>query len=595
MKKILIILSFGLGLTVFCSRKEPIPTIEASCSSMIFTESSSLSTTIDISSNTSWNASVSDSWINVSPSSGPAGKSVITVTAENGIEVPRSAKLVLTAKTAETTINIFQDSHSIDREALVALFKATGGAGWTFNSNWLSSQPISFWKGVVINEKGRVTELNLSGNNLSGTIPPELGNMTALTELYLEDNSISGEIPSSLEKLTSLRQVRIQNNFFEGPLPRNFFAAGVYCISSPQKDCHQVFAEFDTEGQGTYADGECVLYHKAAVEKGFNIFITGDGFVEKNNSKGGTAERIYTTAADSILSDQVFSQLKDYYNIYIIYSISPERGITIGKNIRNNRFGSYMPYEGQRYALTDPNKVLYFIQQSTGIDPTGQAVVLAIHSLLYGGIGYGFGEDETSLGVCLTDRYFTSVMKHEVLGHGVGKLADEYISDGDASSFPLSDVTAYHKKGWYANVDITDSPLSIQWSKFLYDKRYDGKVGIFEGAYYRKTGVWRPSESSMMNDYHNGWNVPSREALYKRIMKMSTAGWKYDYEAFVRFDAPMRNSSSALPSMTLSSEESAPISQRRLPPPIIINGTWRDYCLKSSFIEPREPSIDDAS
>ena len=117
----------------------------------------------------------------------------------------------------------------------------------------LAFQPISFWKGVVINEKGRVTELNLSGNNLSGTIPPELGNMTALTELYLEDNSISGEIPSSLEKLTSLRQVRIQNNFFEGPLPRNFFAAGVYCISSPQKDCHQVFAEFDTEGEDSDA------------------------------------------------------------------------------------------------------------------------------------------------------------------------------------------------------------------------------------------------------------------------------------------------------------------------------------------------------
>ena len=42
-------------------------------------------------------------------------------------------------------------------------------------------------------------------NNLTGSIPPSLGNLTSLQELKLEKNAFSGSIPSSLGNLKALR------------------------------------------------------------------------------------------------------------------------------------------------------------------------------------------------------------------------------------------------------------------------------------------------------------------------------------------------------------------------------------------------------
>ena len=68
-----------------------------------------------------------------------------------------------------------QTSPETDRAALVALYNATGGPDWYNNNNWLSDVPISEWEGVTTDGNGRVTELELDGNQLSGGIPPELG------------------------------------------------------------------------------------------------------------------------------------------------------------------------------------------------------------------------------------------------------------------------------------------------------------------------------------------------------------------------------------------------------------------------------------
>ena len=89
-----------------------------------------------------------------------------------------------------------------DRDALVALYNATGGPDWNDNTNWLSDAPLREWFGVQTDwASGRVNWLRLSSNGLYGEIPPELGNLTGLQSLYLTDNRLRGEIPPELGNL----------------------------------------------------------------------------------------------------------------------------------------------------------------------------------------------------------------------------------------------------------------------------------------------------------------------------------------------------------------------------------------------------------
>ena len=85
-----------------------------------------------------------------------------------------------------------------DRAALEALYRATGGPNWTMSTNWLTAAPLGNWYGVDTDEDGRVTALRLGywdgvleesvGNALTGSIPPEVGNLARLRHLTLHGN-----------------------------------------------------------------------------------------------------------------------------------------------------------------------------------------------------------------------------------------------------------------------------------------------------------------------------------------------------------------------------------------------------------------------
>ena len=105
------------------------------------------------------------------------------------------------------------------REALVALYNATGGPNWTNNTNWLTDNDISTWYGVTV-FNGQVTRLVLSENSLSGNLPSELGNLTNLEDLSLRGNhQLSGSIPTELGNLTNLRVLSLGYNQLSGSIP----------------------------------------------------------------------------------------------------------------------------------------------------------------------------------------------------------------------------------------------------------------------------------------------------------------------------------------------------------------------------------------
>ncbi|KAM0011663.1 putative non-specific serine/threonine protein kinase [Helianthus debilis subsp. tardiflorus] len=61
--------------------------------------------------------------------------------------------------------------------------------------------------------------LDLSQNNLFGSLPIEVGNLNMLTTLNLSDNNFSGNIPSSLGGCSSLLRLSLKGNLFQGMIP----------------------------------------------------------------------------------------------------------------------------------------------------------------------------------------------------------------------------------------------------------------------------------------------------------------------------------------------------------------------------------------
>jgi hypothetical protein len=92
---------------------------------------------------------------------------------------------------------------SEEREALVALYEATDGGHWTHRMGWLGLPGTECsWYGVkcrsVVDGRPTVTQLDLSENNLVGSLPESSGRLTHLERLHLYGNRLSGDLPDAL-------------------------------------------------------------------------------------------------------------------------------------------------------------------------------------------------------------------------------------------------------------------------------------------------------------------------------------------------------------------------------------------------------------
>ena len=106
-----------------------------------------------------------------------------------------------------------------ERDALVALYDATGGADWTNSADWSTGAPVSQWHGVTTDASGRVSGLDLQDNALSGEIPADLGNLINLEQLRLNDNQLTGGIPAALGRLENLTLLHLSENQLTGCVP----------------------------------------------------------------------------------------------------------------------------------------------------------------------------------------------------------------------------------------------------------------------------------------------------------------------------------------------------------------------------------------
>ena len=107
----------------------------------------------------------------------------------------------------------------LQRGWLLKFYEATGGPRWYDHRNWATNAPLSRWYGIRTDSQGNVTVLDLQGNGLIGSIPPELGNFQNLDSLDLAWNELTGSIPPELGNLEKLTFLALWINQLTGSIP----------------------------------------------------------------------------------------------------------------------------------------------------------------------------------------------------------------------------------------------------------------------------------------------------------------------------------------------------------------------------------------
>ncbi|TVZ58746.1 putative secreted protein (Por secretion system target) [Flavobacteriaceae bacterium MAR_2010_105] len=118
------------------------------------------------------------------------------------------------------TFDCFPPSqNSPDYDALIAFYHATGGPDWFDNHNWLNPDvPLNKWNGIDIDGNNRVRALSLTENNLTGSLPPEIGDLENVEWFFFGRNSLTGEIPDQLWSLPNLEGIMLFYNQLTGTL-----------------------------------------------------------------------------------------------------------------------------------------------------------------------------------------------------------------------------------------------------------------------------------------------------------------------------------------------------------------------------------------
>ena len=330
-------------------------------------------------------------------------------------------------------------------------------------------------------------------------------------------------------------------------------------------------------------DGEVVTLQEATEGTGIDLVFMGEGFVDKAMGAGGAYEQKMNEAMEQFFKVEPYKSLRNRFTVKAVKVVSP-----------NAEFLS-----DAKHTINQSDEIAFkYAQNAVGTDADKAMVVVVYNVEASVGRSYTtlYYDDKGSFVAYCMDGVST-VLNHEVGGHGIAHLADEYVEPGNESlSLPTERKNeldeAHSSKGWYMNVDYNLGSQSV-WKDYLTDSRYTSEnIGSYEGAFLYGKGCYRPTENSMMRYNNAPFNAPSREAIYKRIMTLSDSSYKYSHEDFVKFDIATSKSVSQAKGQGKTEESLGNINYtvkasvenpNRFPPkrflpksPVLKKGSWKD-------------------
>lgn len=302
-----------------------------------------------------------------------------------------------------------------------------------------------------------------------------------------------------------------------------------------------------------YSNGQKVTLNaaNAGCSNYFNIVILGDGYKKKDLAVGGKFERSARSAMDSFFAVEPYKTFKNRFNVYMVAYESAEEGTDIrsAEVTKNTYFNSYCQGGGNTAAYVDgtdnvENAVKSAVGSSDAQYYRSIAILLVNTDENAGSTGYtfrdyksGFVNGYASFAIAVLAANSTGtngLVKHEAGGHAFGRLADEYFNGGGtASSSNKTDLSNWHAKGWYWNVNPYNTGNYYKFTNSAYSS---DQVGFIEGGWGYQYGMYRPTQGGMMQNNNGVFNAPSRHAIYHRIITESQGADAYRWSDFLAYD-----------------------------------------------------------
>ena len=325
---------------------------------------------------------------------------------------------------------------------------------------------------------------------------------------------------------------------------------------SARDDVFYYNVSFERQGLPSYyEEGDVVMLNEASA--GFtplNLVLLGDGYQQKDMRQGGKFERTARSAMGAFFAMEPYATFMDRFDVYMVANISKDEGtdITSSGVQKDTYYSSVCAGGGNTLVTCDYAKVQETVRK-LGLTEENYSLYRTVVLVLV-------NTDEQS-GTCwyikggkIDDRLVgdgiksfavatlaantmgsSGLIRHEGGGHAFGRLADEYnwgnVAD-DAKRQNL--LNEQNNNGFYFNVSAYADERS-PWGCFIGLEGYED-VGYYEGAWGCVSGIYRPTENSVMLNNQGNFNAPSREIIYRRIILQSEGAGSYSFEKFLEYD-----------------------------------------------------------
>jgi len=262
-------------------------------------------------------------------------------------------------------------------QALKALYNATDGDNWFNRTGWeninttaTKDDVTTAWAGIENIESGHITEITFHNerNNLTGQLPPEIGDLTWLKSLEIGRNNIEGLIPEEFGNLINLEGLTISENKISGPFPASM--ANLVKLTNVFMDQNPLNCPFPNE----------IISHW---EKLYNFQTSSSEFTGEINLNFELLPNLYIfSVSNNQLTGKIPQSISKIKNLYTLYcdrnnftGTLPSLDSCLARirdvNFSSNNFNGAIP---QTYNnIVSPNSIALYDNNLTGLIPVSLA------------------------------------------------------------------------------------------------------------------------------------------------------------------------------------------------------------------------------